>query len=184
MNRPDGALHDVRSLAAALYGMALLFVVTPLLQVATRVNWRFPVSSMQWRTGTLGLLASAVLTPAFGLLLALLTAFLFEHRRTQRVVTVLTGLASLGLLAILVLFTLDGLQIRAALTPQFRPSFTNSMIQAITLYVLTAAVLGITCFGGFRAGRHRRLQARAAKRAHRSETPLVVAPLTNPAPRS
>lgn len=172
----DDKLRASRSLAAPLYAVAALLVVTPLTQLAASLGWRVMPGSMQWRTGALGLLASAILTPTLGMLVAVLTAVVYEHRLARRILPLLCGLAALGLLALLGVFILDGLQMRAVLTARFRPQFTNSLIQGAVVYALNAAALATICVGALRVDRRARRIARATQRSRRPEDPLLVSP--------
>lgn len=181
MNQQNNDARRLRPLATPLYAMAALLVLTPLIQLGARLGWSLMPGSMQWRTGALGLLASAILTPSLGLLVAIVTACVFEHRTTQLVLGGLAGLASFGLVAILAVFALDGFQMRAAVGAQYRPSFTGSLVQALLVYALTAAVLATLAVGVFKMDRRR---ARAAESERRGARAGDVPLLSWSAPRS
>jgi hypothetical protein len=172
MSQKNLGVRDLRPIAAPLYAAAIMFTLVPLIDLAAQIGFSARPGNLQWRTGTVGLLSSAVLTPAFGLILATITAYAFEHRWSHRILTWLCGIAAIALVAITALFALDAFQLRATVNPQIKHSFAIAMLKAILNLGITAAALGLVWLNGLRAGG--RGAPSRARRGEGTELPLIA----------
>lgn len=134
-----------RSLLAALYLVAAVLILPPLLEFAL-VSLPPRLGDPRWRFGTAGLLFNnASLLPLLGLSLAAVVSVRLEHRVVARLVAVLLVLFGLGLLVVLPLFVLDFLQLR--------PDVNPNMLRTVELTSLKAIVTGvILCLATFAVG--------------------------------
>src|SRR5215510_8889281 len=85
MTQRFASFRDLRPITVPLYVAAFMLAAIPLVEVAAQLGFTGHPSSLQWRTGTVGLLSSALLTPAFGLILAVVTAYVCEHTVAHRI---------------------------------------------------------------------------------------------------
>jgi hypothetical protein len=173
-NQPVLDPRSLRPLTAALYVTAAMLVIVPLTELGAALGWQALPRMLQWRTGAVGLASGAVLTPTFGILIAVVTSFLFDHRWMQRILTVLAGLASLALFGVLIIFTLDALQIRPAVAAQYKHSYNVAMIKALTNFSITSFTLAVISISAFRTGRRRAKAPAPEKRSNMAESPLVL----------
>jgi uncharacterized membrane protein YsdA (DUF1294 family) len=150
--RLSGA-RDLRSVALPLYVAAFMLVAIPVVEVDAQLGFAGDPTSLQWRTSAVGLLSSALLTPAFGFVIAVVTAHAFEHTMTHRVLSVLSGLLSVLLAAVIALFVLDAFQLRSTMNPKAGHAFTLAMVKAVLDFSIVSIALLIVCIGGLRAGR-------------------------------
>jgi hypothetical protein len=81
------------------------------------------------------------------------TAHAFEHTMTHRVLSVLSGLLSVLLAAVIALFMLDASQLRSTMNPQAEHAFTLAMVKAVLDFSIVSIALLVVCIGGLRAGR-------------------------------
>ena len=147
-----------RRIAPCLYLLAAILIVVPLVDAAVSIT-PFHVRNVQWRFGALGLLTNTLLTPGVGFMLAVVTAALLQHLRTQRVLSIVAWIGAVLLLGLLVVFGLDALQTRALVRPEMmRPFVTASTVAAckLVLWAITSIVFA-------RASRVPRAQRRIAE---------------------
>lgn len=140
-------------LAAPLYCVAALLVLFPLIEVGAQLGWTASPRTLNWRTGAVGLLSSALVTPTFGICLALVTAHLFGHRGAQLLLAWSAGLGALALLLVGAGFGLDSVQLRGSVTDDLRATYTAAVLKAMADLVLTAATLAVLAFASRRARR-------------------------------
>lgn len=126
-------------LAACLYLLAFILVVLPIVDAAVSIT-PFHVRNVQWRFGAVGMFTNTLITPGVGFMLAVVTAALLQHVRTQRVLAVLAWIGVVVLLGLLVVFGLDALQTRAMVRPEMvRPFVLASTVAACKLVLWTIA---------------------------------------------
>src|SRR5688572_8875182 len=166
--------RNLSALAGPLYAAAFMLILVPLLEVGTQLGWSASPSMLNWRTGAVGLLSSATLTPTFGLVVAVVTASVFDHRWMQRILIALAGLAALACLVLLFTFVLDSVQLRPTVTQAVRRSYTLAMIKAMVNIGLTIVALTIVFVGAFKA------RTRVGKNGGRTQdiAPVVARPGT------
>jgi len=155
MNQQNADSLDLRPLAWPLYAMAAMLIVIPFVEMGAQVGWTLRPDVLNWRTGTVGIFSSMIVTPTLGLLLAVVTAFYYNHRWAQIGLTALAALAALACSAALILFTLDALQLRPAVAQQMQRPFTIAIVKAAINFGITSLTLAIMAVGAFRTLRRR-----------------------------
>jgi hypothetical protein len=128
-----------------------MLMVVPLIEVGTQLGWSVSPATLNWRTGAVGLLSSATLTPTFGLVVAIVTASVFEHRRTHGLLTAIAGLAAVTCIALLLIFALDSVQLRPTVTEAMRRAYTLAAIKAVLNLALASVALTVVFVGAIRA---------------------------------
>jgi hypothetical protein len=175
MNQQNINTRNLAPLAWPLYAVAAMLIVVPLSELGAQLGWTVQPGVLNWRTGAVGLLSGVVMTPMVGLLIAVVTACVFEHRWAQRGLAILAGLGALAAVAILAGFTLDAFQLRPAVAANMQRSFTFAMVKAIINFSLSSITLAIICIATARLAWSRRAPKAAAQRAEVSPSPLVRA---------
>jgi hypothetical protein len=174
MNAQQFGIQRPRALAAAAYAISAMLIFIPLMELGSQLGWSAHPSVLNWRTGAVGLLSGAILTPIFGIFIALITASLLGQRWVQRTLGALAALGGLGLLAILVVFTLDALQLRPSVTAAMKRPFDIASLKAVLAFAAGSGTLLCIGYSGLSAARKIPEVAPAARRAGtRENTPLV-----------
>jgi chromate transport protein ChrA len=155
------------------YLAGFLMFLFPLVDLMASV-WPVRLGQLQWRFGTLGLLSGFTLSPVLGLIMCMVAAAILEHRVVQRVLGVVNVLGAVLLVAIIVIFSLDWLQYRAAAPDDARPTMDAGSIKAIIKHAVVAITLLWLGIAGWRAGK-------SEHRARRAKPPLIREP-DQPAP--
>ena len=155
-------------LAWSAYPLAALLIAAPLLDLVTTIL-PFRVGEPTWRYGSAGLLATALLTPILGGLLAGVAAAVLGHRRVQWVLTSVSAFLSIAILSALAMFILDALQVRASVIPEVKFAFDMSTLKVLVIDSLGITVLATLGFTGFRTLRRGRTPKGLV------EVPLAVA---------
>jgi hypothetical protein len=142
-------------LAAPAYGVALLFIVLPILDTFAQV-WPPAVGSPSWRYGTVGLGANYLISVLFGMLLGSLIAGWRQHRRTLRWLAIACGVFAVILMIAAISFVLDALELRPGLPRGDATAFRMFDIgagKAVFKYLVTAVALAWVGLGAWRTGR-------------------------------
>ena len=150
MSKTESA--SLKSLAWPTYFVAFLLVATPALDFLTNI-WPLHLSNVQWRYGSVGLLAGFLLTPLFGIMFALGAALVLRHRLVLRVVSYLNLVSAVLILVLVGLFALDVLEVRATVPEEARAMFRTGAAKAAVKYVTMAGALGWLGIAGVRATR-------------------------------
>ncbi len=151
---PNRRFEGVEALVAPLYFVALLLVLTPVMDFATSVL-PLRVSNIEWRFASVGLLSGFLLTPVLGIVLAILIAGWSGHEKFQRVIAIV-NLASVAVFALLlVFFLLDILQLRSAVQAEAKTAFEGAAIKAVAKYLCVMFALGWLGLKGLSASRWR-----------------------------
>lgn len=144
--------QSYRPFVKALYPVGALLIIAavsePILQI-----WPFRLGEVRWRFGAVGLMSGAVLGTIFGLVWIMAVAAILDHRRTLRAGAVVCLLMAVVLAAVAVFFSLDFLQVRSSVNPNFRGALDLTVLRAMAvlgLSILAATGLGI---GGWRSTR-------------------------------
>jgi ABC-type transport system involved in multi-copper enzyme maturation permease subunit len=172
MTQRFASFRDLRPIAVPLYVAAFMLAAIPLVEVGAQLGFTGHPSSLVWRTGTVGLLSSALLTPAFGLILAVVTAYVFEHTVTHRILSVLSGFVAVALFVVTALFVLDAFQLRPTLKPELTRSFTLAMAKALLNFGLVSVSLLLVFIVTLRARRKDKVVR--ATRLETAEMPMLV----------
>lgn len=144
----------------ALYGVALLLVVSPLLDLIGSI-WPLRFGEVGWRFGAVGLLTNTLVTPIVGLALATVVAMLLEQWRVVKTLAIVDLVAAGLLVLVLALFALDYLQLRTGVQPAARGTYDLAAYRAIVNALLAAAVLAWLGTGGWRAAQRQPRDERA-----------------------
>jgi hypothetical protein len=132
---------DYRRVVAALYPVAALLILAPVVDLAGAV---LPprLAEVTWRFGTFGLFANALLTPVLGLTLLVIATILQGRRGATRVLAVVLALLAVLLLIGTVLFALDFVQLRGTVAAQAKQSYDVAALKALIDALLTCIVTG------------------------------------------
>ena len=158
----------MKRLSSATYFLAAVLVVVPAVDLITNVLPLTP-SSVAWRYGTVGLLSGFLLTPLLGIFLACWTAHLMEHQRIQKILAVLNGVSGGVLLLLVLLFTLDAVQLRSQTNPDTLRMFDVGVVKAVIKNLLGVAALAWLAFAGWKNA-----AGRPARGKKRDTEPVLV----------
>ena len=148
------APNPLRPLYLALYLVALVLVLPPILEYLIVLSAPYQLGNTQWRFGAVGLFVNSfAFSPLLGVTLAIFTALQLGHLRTSRVLSILAIVAGVGVLLSLPLFLLDFLQVRAGVAEQAKRAFTITSVKATISGVIVAATGIAVGIGGLRTGR-------------------------------
>ena len=127
-------------IARALYFVAFLLVVTPLMDLVANV-YPFSPGDFRWRYGAGGLLSGFLMTPLLGVTLGIAVAAVREHRLALRVQGSLAVAAAVLLLAVAGLFALDALQLRREAAADIASQFDTAILKAELKHVSVIVAL-------------------------------------------
>lgn len=170
MNQPKSDGLPLAPLASPWYLIAFMLAILPVFELGASVA-SFEPGDLRWRFGAVGLISGIIPGVSMGLFMAIAGAYFFRHPWTLRVLSVLTVLLALTLLALLGTFTLDALQVRNEVVPQAVKAFTTASIRAVLSIGVGTVVLAVLGFTGFRLASRQRLATRPSTSAQGS---LVV----------
>lgn len=140
----------VSSLAIrGLYFFTFILVFWPAADLITN-TWPIQLGRLQWRYGFMGLLAGFLHTPILGLALAMVLAYAMAHRRILRLLSAVNLLGAFVLLAVLLFFALDVVQIRNTVPAERLPSFQAGALIAELKHLTSFVVLTLLGIGGWR----------------------------------
>lgn len=153
------ALPRGRSIVWVLYAVALVLLVSPLLDLVGAV-WPPRLGEVSWRFGAFGLATSALASPILALALAKVAGVLLEHRALVRTVAIVDLVLLVLVAAGLAFFLLDFLQLRATLATASLRQYDTAGFKAAVNGALETVVLGWMGVAGMRAS------ARADSQSH------------------
>ena len=140
-------MSNYRHLAPSAYLVAFLLFAIPFFDALMSVApWH--VTNTTWRFGSIGLLSNALMIPAAGALVAVVTAVTFEHPRVQRVLGIVSWALVLVILASLGFFFLDAIQSRPMIRSEMMLSYqvaTTTATVKLFLGAVTFFFLGRAC---------------------------------------
>ena len=110
-----------------LYFFTFILIFWPIADLITNV-WPLQPGNVQWRYGFMGLLAGFLHTPILGLALAMSLAYAMKHGRTLRMLSAINLIGAAGLLAALLVFPLDVVQLESAVPTEGLPSFQGGSL--------------------------------------------------------
>ncbi|MFN5581777.1 hypothetical protein [Gemmatimonas sp.] len=170
-------LHDDTSARRVLYSAAALLIAVPFVQAGSQI-WPLQLSNPQWRFGAANALSSILLLPYLGLSLLVLMAGGLKRRGLARSVGIVAATFTVGLLASLVVFALDALQLKAIVSTAMTASFTSTSVRVglvTTVFLLAFAYLTVA---GFKATRRTSASSRprpmTSARESDAEVGLIV----------
>jgi len=141
--RASATLEAPRRLVGPAYLLGLVLVAFPLLEAALSV---FPPSfgEVTWRFGAAGVLSRALMTPLLGDVVLVATSAFAGHRRILWTLGVLNFVAGAAALIVLLLLTLDALQMRSLTRPEALASFdAASVVAALKFFVAVVVTVWI-----------------------------------------
>ena len=154
-----------------LYPLGFLLMLVPLVDILLRV---FPpqFGQLQWRFAAVGLALGNVGTVLLGLGILGFVAAANGHRAFLRGIGILALVLAVVMLAVLVLFALDAVQIRQMAAANFKRQILTSSLGAAFAGGLGMIALFLMGRGAIAASRAKRLPER---RVTAAPSPLVVA---------
>jgi hypothetical protein len=130
--------------------VALLFIVSPLVDVLTNVYpWGW--GNEQWRFGFFGVTSNYLVSLIFGLLLAGMTAALAGHRGMLRATAVVAGLFAVVELVMCFGFVLDTIQVRMAVRPDQEHLFKIGAVKTAGKMGFCLIATACVSLGAFKA---------------------------------
>jgi hypothetical protein len=151
------------------YAVAMIMIVFPVIDFVLQV-WPPMLEQSSWRFGAIGIVSRLLITPFLGLLLVLVVAAWREHLRVLQAFTVLNAMLVLAFLALVVVFALDGLEVRALVTPETADRFDLTALVGLFKLGLAPALALLYALAGWKI-------SRSVARAARSESGAsIVAP--------
>lgn len=144
------ALPRGRSIVWALYAVALILLVSPLVDLVGAI-WPPRMGEVSWRFGAFGLTTSALVSPILGFAMLKVAGVLLEHRGVVRTVAVIDLVLMLVLLGGVAFFALDFVQLRATLAASSLGQYDMAGFKAAVNGLLELIVLGWMGVAGLRA---------------------------------
>ena len=164
-------MESLRRLTPAAYAVAVVFLLSPVVDVVANVSPMEP-GSIQWRFGAVGIMSNYLISAIFGLLLGTLLAAATGRRTMLWVFATLNIVTALVLLATALLFGLDVLQLKNVVRPEAAAMFKIGSAKAAFKIVTAAIALLMLGIGGFRTARGK--LAASGRKGGRSDAPLIV----------
>jgi hypothetical protein len=149
----DKSISDtLRRLAWPTYLVAFLLVAITKMDYLTNV-WPLRFGEVQWRYGSMGLLAGFLLTPLLGILFAMVASAILEHRLVLRILAIINVVSVAFLVLIIPFFVLDALQLRGTVNPEALTVFDVGVVKAAVKHLSIAVALGWLGWAGLSASK-------------------------------
>jgi hypothetical protein len=161
---PKGMTRPSNIAVAGFYFFMFVLVFWPVVDWLSSI-WPLQFGNLQWRYGSMGLMAAYLHTPILALFLAAFFGFLMDHRLTLRLVSVVSLLTALVLVVVLILFPLDVIQLRGGVAEEQRASFLAGAVLAELKHFTALISLLLLSVGGWKT----------AKSIYRPEGPQATA---------
>ena len=160
--RPFGKAEQ--TLLTGGYAVALLLLIVPIAD-AILATWPPAPGALQWRFGMLGLIGNSLSYPVLAMLIGAMTARALENRGLLRFLSVAGIVIAVLLLASVMLFATDTLQLRAGVRPEMKQPFTAAAIKSGGIFVVSALI-----FAWLALGAHRSAKGLRGSTKHREES--------------
>lgn len=157
---PAHSLDDADWLAAPLYLLAAVLVLTPLFDFVTSGVVPPQVGNIEWRFATVGLLSGFLLTPMLGVALGMFVAAWMDHHGVQRALAILNLAVCALFTVLLLLFLLDVIQLRSAVQAEAKAGFQAAAFKAVVKHLIFIVSMGVFGVRGLKAVRARRPEMR------------------------
>ena len=131
--------------------LALLLIAIPFLQAGAQI-WPFQPNNIRWRYDAATVLSSNLMLPFFGLALLAILARLLESRGLGLFIGGAGVLLTLGLVASVVVFVLDALQLNTIVSTQMAQAFRNTSARVLVTSGLFAIGSLFVALAGLGAG--------------------------------
>lgn len=105
-------MRNANRLMVPAYALAFVLVLFPILDLCVQIWPLFPAQA-QWRFGSIGIASRTMITPFLGLLMFYGVAHEVGHRRLLWLFTLVSALLVVLILALLGLFVVDAIEVRA-----------------------------------------------------------------------
>lgn len=166
----ESAIRPSSLATSGLYIFSALLILWPPVDLLSTA-WPLHLGTLEYRYGLMGLLAGFLHTPTLGLVIAMAAAYAMRHLTLLRVLSFLCLLGALGLLAVLVMFPLDVLQMKAVTAPEAHASMKVGAIIAELKHFSGMVALVLLGLGGWRtAGRGSAREKPGERRRKSSES--------------
>ena len=143
-------IEDDAPLRRMLYATAFLLIVIPFLQAISQLL-PLQLGNLQWRFLSANPLSSVLLLPFLGMLLLLMMARALANRGLSLFVGILAAIFALLLAASLVLFVLDGLQLKAIVNSAQTAQFQNVFARVTAVTVIFVVVFTMMALAALKA---------------------------------
>ncbi len=130
---------QLRMLGSVMYFAAAALILNFFAQFTIQV-WPFKFTELNWRVGASGLVMDALISTVVPQALMYFAAFLNNDRKTLQLLRWVTLVAGLTTLALLLLFALDSVQIRAQLPQNVKGNFMKVALRAGFVGVLLSTL--------------------------------------------
>ena len=137
---------QLRMLGSVMYFAAAALILNFFAQFTIQV-WPFKFTELNWRVGASGLVMDALISTVVPQALMYVAAFMNNDRKTLQLLRWVALLAGLATLALLLLFALDSVQIRAQLPQNVKGNFMKVALRAGFVGILLSTLfiwLGLT----------------------------------------
>jgi hypothetical protein len=160
-----------RYLSWPAYTVAIGLATMPIIDAVLLV-WPPQFGVERWRFGAVGMLSNGLLLSNLGILVALATAMVRNHRRILKGIGYGSAIAAAIAVMVLVLFVIDSTHTRATVAPEQNLSYAVATVAAVGKQLLAVATLVAFAIAGFRSA----APARAASKARegRNMLPLIT----------
>ena len=148
MIETDGPLRRV------LYSVALLLIIIPLYQTVLQI-WPLKLGNIQWRFAAANILSGVLILPFIGLSILLWMSRVLESRTLSTVVGVVTGISCALLAAGVVVFVLDGLQLKGIVNTAQTNAFNTTVVRTIGVVLMFVIGFALVTLAAFRRPRGR-----------------------------
>lgn len=158
-------IHDDDATRRLLITAALLMIAIPFIQVGAQI-WPLRPRDIRWRFDAASNLTSVLIMPFLGMSLLRLIGKATESRALSLTVTILSGLMTAALVASVIVFALDAIQLKTIVTSQMLTAFQMTSVRVglvATLFALAYLILAIS-------GTRNRARRAAASRRSRVTT--------------
>jgi hypothetical protein len=133
-----------------IYFLAFLFLALPFMDFIMNV-WPLQLDKVNWRYGAFGLAGGFLLTPLLGLVMLLVTAILYDNRRTLTVTAVISSIVALALILLSMAFVLDSLQMRSGVPVDQKRVFDAGVLKALVKDATGAICAAWVAFAAMRS---------------------------------
>ena len=140
MTSPTRSSDSTIALGRAAYVLGFMILAFNSLDFGANV-WPWQPGSIQWRFGAVGLFAGPLASLVLGFFLIMAGAWTLKHRRMQRLMAIFSILTVVLLLVVMAGFTLDALQMRAAVREESQGPLSSVVIQAAIKYLIIILAL-------------------------------------------
>jgi hypothetical protein len=142
-------IEDDAPTRRVLYASAILLITVPLLQAISTI-WPLQLGNIQWRFGAANAMSSVLLLPFLGLVLLLVISRMLASRPLSLVVGVISTIFAIALAGSLVLFILDGLQLKAIVNSAQMAPFQSVFVRVGLITALFAVVYLLLALAGLK----------------------------------